>query len=99
MAERSTEDIREIIQEGMQAFARWGIAKPIAIRTGGLQVDKTVYHVMQELGVPLASNIGVAISPPINSELHFSLAAILLQVSWKCRYFPTAIYHFDRKNI
>jgi len=72
MAERSTEDIREIIQEGIQAFARWGIAKPIAIRTGGLQVDKTVYHVMQELGVPLASNIGVAISSPINSELHFS---------------------------
>jgi len=82
MAGRNAEDIREIIQEGMQAFARWGVPKPIAIRTGGLQVDKTVYHVMQELGVPLASNIGVAISPPADNSMHFfagrhSIAGIL----------------------
>jgi len=71
MAKRSAEDIREIIQEGIQAFARWGITKPLAIRTGGLEVDKTVYHVMQEFEVPLASNIGVAISPPGDHDLHF----------------------------
>ncbi len=72
MAERSSKDIREITQEGMQAFARWGIAKPIAIRTGGLQVDKTVYHVMPKFGVPLTSNIGMAIAPPTDGKLHFS---------------------------
>jgi len=71
MAGRSTEDIREIIQEGMQAFTRWGVPGPVAIRTGGLQVDITVYRVMHEFGVPLASNIGVAISPPIDNDLHF----------------------------
>ncbi len=82
MAGRSARDIREIIKEGIETFTRWGVAAPIAIRTGGLQVDKTVYHVMQELKIPLASNIGVAIAPPVDSDIHFfagrhSIAGVL----------------------
>jgi len=82
MAGRSADDTREIIKEGIETFIRWGIFNPIAVRTGGLQVDKTVYHVMQELRVPLASNIGVAIAPPVDNDIHFfagrhSIAGVL----------------------
>ncbi len=82
MAGRNVNDTREIIKEGIETFIRWGIPSPIAIRTGGLQVDKAVYSVMQELKVPLASNIGIAIAPPVDSDIHFfagrhSIAEIL----------------------
>src|SRR3989344_4745975 len=64
MAGRSLEEVVGLIELGLQTFERWGLARPTALRTGGLSVDHTVYAAMAKTGLPIASNIGLAIYRP-----------------------------------
>jgi hypothetical protein len=54
---------------GREAFRRWGAPAPIALRTGGLQVDRTVYRAMAKMGLRLASNVGWGYFEPREDEL------------------------------
>lgn len=61
---RSRAEVESLIEQGRQAFGRWGVDQPVALRTGGLRVDTNVYHGMSAQGMRLASNVGVAIYQP-----------------------------------
>jgi len=61
---RSQADVERLIEQGRKIFARWSIADPVALRTGGLHVDLNVYQAMQAQGMGLASNVGVGIYRP-----------------------------------
>lgn len=68
-AGRSEAELDELISLGLEAFVRWRLARPVALRTGNLMVDRNVYRAMRRHSLPLASNIGVAINEPSDSAL------------------------------
>ncbi len=78
MASRSDNELETLISEGIAAFGRWGLPRPIALRTGGLQVDLAVYSAMARLDIPLASNVGLAVWRPRETELQLYAGRHLL---------------------
>jgi hypothetical protein len=52
----------ELIQLGLQTFARWQLPRPVAFRTGNLQPTTAVYQAMAQLRIPLSSHV----APPIH---------------------------------
>lgn len=70
MAGRDIEELQDLMLDGMDTLQRWGLPTPIALRTGGLQVDSTVYAAMEKVGLTVGSNIGVGIHPPREPHLH-----------------------------
>jgi len=68
-AGRGHEELKRAFSACIEVFERWVGRKPLAIRTGSLRADGNVYRVMQELGVPLASNIGMGIFQPAEPML------------------------------
>jgi len=60
-AGRSLDEMAEIIAAGLESFRRWGVKRPVVLRTGNLQADRIVYQAMAQLGLKVASNIGFAI--------------------------------------
>ena len=68
-AGRSRDGMLALLREGLASFARWGVPAPVALRTGGLSVDRNVYAAMADAGLVLASNIGAAINPPRDPAL------------------------------
>lgn len=58
-----------LITEGIDAFARWGAPKPMAMRTGNLSAGRTVYRAMRDAGLPLSSNIAAGYAPPSENSL------------------------------
>lgn len=65
------ERVRELIRQGLEIFERWGIPRPVALRTGGLRVSRTVYRESAAAGLRVSSNIGVGICRPADTALHF----------------------------
>lgn len=61
---RSDQGLDEILALGLDAFSRWGLARPIAARTGNLDVDTSVHRALKRFSIPISSSIGSAISPP-----------------------------------
>ena len=61
---------KERIQRGLDAFSRWGLPPPSAVRAGSLMAGRSIYRAMAELDLPLASNVGFAIYPPEDASLH-----------------------------
>jgi peptidoglycan/xylan/chitin deacetylase (PgdA/CDA1 family) len=59
-AGRSIGAVRHMLELGVRAFERWSLAKPVALRTGSLRIDRTVYAAMAEFGIPISSSIGLA---------------------------------------
>jgi hypothetical protein len=70
MAGRDKAFLKRVFDVAEGAFERWGLARPVAVRNGNLQTDRTVYEVMGERGLRLASHIGLAVSRPPEPELH-----------------------------
>jgi hypothetical protein len=66
---RSQDETEELIALGLATFARWGLPRPVALRTGGLHVDAAVYRAMRAQALPLASNIGLAVYRPAADAL------------------------------
>ncbi|MBS0446983.1 MAG: polysaccharide deacetylase family protein [Proteobacteria bacterium] len=68
----SVEQLVERMQRGMAALQRWGIARPVALRTGNLMVDRNVYKAMAEVGLRVASNVARAVFEPAEEALRFN---------------------------
>jgi len=66
---RAFEDLRLAFSTCIGIFERWVGHRPLAIRTGSMRVDDTVYRVMQDLEIPLSSNIAMGIFRPTQSQL------------------------------
>jgi len=61
-----------MIRTGLEAFAQWNAPRPIALRTGNMQVDHAVYPAMARAHIPIASNVGLGLFQPSEPELHLS---------------------------
>ncbi|WP_119459543.1 polysaccharide deacetylase [Rhodospirillaceae bacterium SYSU D60014] len=68
-AGRQYGELLEIVREGLAAFERWDVPKPIALRAGSLRADMTLYDVAAAAGIPIGSNIGLSIYTPTQSDL------------------------------
>lgn len=66
---RSLQELQAWITEALSIYQRWGLARPKAMRTGSLMVDKTVYAAMEACQLYLASNVGVGVFKPAEPEL------------------------------
>jgi len=66
---REFEELKKAFSVCINIFERWVGHKPLAIRTGSMRVDETVYRVMRELDVPLSSNVAMGIYPPMEPQL------------------------------
>jgi len=71
MTGRSVEQLTEWLSDGIAVFERWGIGRPIALRTGSLMVDRSVYQAMEAVGLRFASNVALALYLPDDRGLHF----------------------------
>jgi len=63
-AGRGATAMEALLREGMASFARWGVAPPVALRTGGLSVDPAVHEAMRRVGMRVSSSVGIAIAMP-----------------------------------
>ena len=68
---RSLELLGQWLGEGIETFERWGVGRPIALRTGNLTADRSVYRAMESAGVFLASNIAIGMYRPEDTALQF----------------------------
>ncbi|MCB1705716.1 MAG: polysaccharide deacetylase family protein [Halioglobus sp.] len=66
---RSFEELKRVFSTCIDVFERWVGQRPLAIRTGSLRADDTVYRVMAELGIPLSSNIALGVYQPHEPSL------------------------------
>jgi peptidoglycan/xylan/chitin deacetylase (PgdA/CDA1 family) len=72
LARRPPGEIEMLIERGLAAFERWGLPAPIAVRAGSLTVDRSIYAVMRDLGLPLSSHLGMGLYRPEEPELHLN---------------------------
>lgn len=70
MNQRSHQQLCEWINDGLEIFARWGLDRPVAMRTGSLMTDAAVYIAMEASGIRVASNVGVGLFQPKEPELN-----------------------------
>jgi peptidoglycan/xylan/chitin deacetylase (PgdA/CDA1 family) len=68
---RPVELLRQWLADGIAIFERWGLDRPVALRTGSLMADRSVYQAMELAGVRIGSNIGLGVYRPEDPGLHF----------------------------
>jgi peptidoglycan/xylan/chitin deacetylase (PgdA/CDA1 family) len=71
-AGRSDDELDDMIRTGLEAFAQWNAPRPVALRTGNMQVDHAVYSAMARAGIPIASNVGLGLFRPSEPELQLT---------------------------
>jgi hypothetical protein len=59
-----------ILRTGIDALRAWGAKQPVAFRAGNLAADVLTYRALREVGILVASNLGVAYNRPADRELH-----------------------------
>ncbi len=67
--DRSAEEIAAWLDDGAGILERLSGTRPIAFRSGNLNVGRVLYAGMRRAGLRLASNIGVGLSEPAEPEL------------------------------
>jgi hypothetical protein len=60
-----------ILKRAIDVFERWGLERPVALRTGGFNVSRQVYVAQRDVGIPIGSNVCTAITPSRDEGLHF----------------------------
>jgi hypothetical protein len=66
---RTDADLDEILSAGLDTFSRWGLNRPIAVRTGNLEIDVAAYAALKRWSIPISSSVNPAISPPHEQQL------------------------------
>jgi len=69
--DRSAEEIAAWLEDGADILERLSGTRPIAFRSGNLDVGRVLYAGMRRAGLRLASNIGVGLNDPAEPELRF----------------------------
>lgn len=78
-AGRSVDELAEMIGFGFDAFARWGLPRPTALRTGGFCTDPTIYSAMARTGLALGSNVGLGVYRPQERALQVASGRYLIE--------------------
>jgi len=61
---RTVDELASMISSGRDMLRKWGAPSPIALRTGGLRIDRNVHSAMSVTGIRIGSNIGIGWTPP-----------------------------------
>ncbi|MCG6940749.1 MAG: polysaccharide deacetylase [Thiohalocapsa sp.] len=69
--DRAEKEIGAWLEDGAGILERLAGKRPIAFRSGNLNVGRVLYAGMRRAGIRLASNIGVGLSDPAEPELRF----------------------------
>ncbi len=69
-AGRDPAELDVILTDGLDCFRRLAGSDPVALRTGNLHADRTLYRTLEGHGIHLTSNIGLGIFTPPDRELH-----------------------------
>jgi peptidoglycan/xylan/chitin deacetylase (PgdA/CDA1 family) len=70
-SDRSADEIATWLADGADILERLSGKRPIAFRSGNLDVGRVLYAGMRAAGLRLASNIGVGLTDPAEPELRF----------------------------
>jgi peptidoglycan/xylan/chitin deacetylase (PgdA/CDA1 family) len=65
----SVAQLTEWLNDGIGTFLRWGLERPVALRTGSLIADAAVYQAMEACGLKLSSNIAFGVFQPKEPNL------------------------------
>jgi hypothetical protein len=65
----SDESLDRILSISLDAFSRWGLGRPIAARTGNLDVDSAVHRALERFAIPISSSVGLALLQPREEPL------------------------------
>lgn len=68
LADYPAADVVRFIRDGVQIIEYAGAPAPIALRAGNLQAGRNVYDAMGQTGIPVGSNIGLALHVPAEPE-------------------------------
>jgi hypothetical protein len=69
--DRDADEIAAWLADGAGILERLSGTRPIAFRSGNLNVGRVLYAGMRQADLHLASNIGVGLSEPVEPELRF----------------------------
>ena len=61
ISKRSVDEAVELISQGIETFAEWGLPRPEAFRSGNLHHGDNLYRALAVSGIPYSSNIGIAV--------------------------------------
>ena len=61
--------LERLLRRAIAVFEAWGLPRPVALRTGGFSTSPSVYAAQARVGIPLASNVCVAVAPPQETTL------------------------------
>lgn len=54
----SADESAKLLEHGIAAFARWGVPRPCAFRSGNLMIGAANYRAMKRTGIELSSSLG-----------------------------------------
>jgi hypothetical protein len=65
----SEEKLDQILSVSLDTFSSWGLDRPIAARTGNLEIDSAVYGALHRFAIPISSSVGLALHEPEERSL------------------------------
>jgi len=68
-AGRSDAELDHFFEFGLSVFSRWGLPRPVAVRSGNFQVDINFYRAAARSGICLSSSIALAVDRPADEAL------------------------------
>jgi hypothetical protein len=66
------ERLAELVADGTRQITAWCGKPPVCLRTGNFSVSTGVYRALRLAGLPLASNVCLAVAPPREAALRFA---------------------------
>ncbi len=71
-AGRTSAELETFLAAGLGPFEEWKLPRPIALRTGNLELDRTIYSAMSRQGLRISSSVGLGVYRPREAELHLA---------------------------
>ena len=68
-AHRSDAELDHFFEVGISAFSRWGLTRPVAVRSGNFEVDANFYRAAARSGINSSSSIALAVRRPSDETL------------------------------
>jgi len=59
-----------VLAQAINAFSRWDVPAPTAVRTGGMITERGIYRLFAEAGLSISSSVGLALHRPEDPALH-----------------------------
>lgn len=76
---RSEDQIKRILDIGFDAFDRWGVDCPRAIRTGSLFIEDNLYRIFSDYGIDVSSSVGTGVYLPNSKRLHLDVVGKMVE--------------------